>query len=291
MKLTKLICAFALLGVAACGRPGSIADPDVTRAELTPATQIGRFLEDLPPPNRPLDVAVYSYEDQTGQQRVGEGGASSFSKAVGQGGVAVLVDVLTETADSGWFNVIERSGVQNLLNERSLIEQSHAQYQGAQTPTLPPLRFAGIILEGGIINYESNTLTGGIGASILGVGYSTQYRRDYVTVALRAVSVNTGEVLTSITTDKAIYSLLARGDVFRFASADSVLDIESGFTRNEPIGLAVRQAMELAVLGLIVEGTEAGLWDFQSPASRQAIMDVYEKYEQGRLDPQISYRL
>ena len=136
------------------------------------------------------------------------------------------------------------------------------------------------------MNYESNTLTGGIGASILGVGYSTQYRRDYVTVALRAVSVNTSEVLTSITTDKAIYSLLARGDMFRFASTDSVLDVETGFTRNEPIGIAVRQAMELAVLGLIVEGVKEGLWEFEEEYSGAAILAAYEaQFERPRLTP------
>lgn len=286
MSIAKSVCVVLALATTGCSRIGSITDPDVLQPTLTPATNMGLFLESLPPPERPLDIAIYAYEDQTGQQRASETG-SSFSKAVGQGSLAVLIDVLTETSQSGWFNVIERAGIQNLLNERSLIEQSNAQYRGSQAPTMPPLRFAGVILEGGVVSYESNTLTGGVGASILGVGLATEYRRDYVTVALRAVSVNTGEVLTSITTDKAIYSFLARNDVFRFASVDSVLDVEAGYTRNEPIGLAVRQAMELAVLGLIVEGVQEGLWDFKDSSSSAAILAAYEaQFEQPRVSPQ-----
>src|SRR3546814_8620815 len=43
----------------------------------------------------------------------------------------------------------------------------------------------------------TNTLTGGMGAQYLGIGAHTQYREDNVTVYLRAVSTNTGEILKS----------------------------------------------------------------------------------------------
>ena len=284
MLLMKPICAAILLATAGCEAPGALTDRDVFQPTLSSATTMGLFLEQLPPPHQPLDIAVYAFDDQTGQQRATETG-SSFSKAVGQGSLAVLIDVLSETSQDGWFNVIERAGIQHLLNERSLIEQSNAQYRGTTKPTLPALRFAGVILEGGVINYESNTLTGGIGASVLGVGYFTQYRRDYVTVALRAVSVSSGEVMTSITTEKAIYSRIARGDVFKFGSVDTILDVEGGFTRNEPVGRAVRQAMELAVLGLIVEGVDEGLWSFENKTSGASIVAAYDaRFGQPRLN-------
>ena len=48
-----------------------------------------------------------------------------------------------------------------------------------------------MILEGGIIGYDSNIETGGRGARTLGIGGQTQYRRDVVIVSLRAVSTLT----------------------------------------------------------------------------------------------------
>jgi curli production assembly/transport component CsgG len=186
---------------------------------------------------------------------------------VGQGNAAVLVDVLTEVGNDQWFNVVERTEVQSLLSERSLIDQTNAQFRGAQRSLLPPIRFAGILLEGGIINYDSNVETAGIGARILGVGETVEYRRDEVSVALRAVSVATGEVLTSVTTNKIVYSTLVQAGIFKFVSTDRILEFETGYSRNEPVGLAVRQAIELAVFETIKEGNRKNLWVFKNPTA------------------------
>ena len=67
--------------------------------------------------------------------------------------------------------------------------------------------FAGILAEGGIIGYDTNILTGGAGASVLGITGNTQYRKDVVTVSLRFVSVQTGEVLLSVANTKTITSV------------------------------------------------------------------------------------
>ena len=42
---------------------------------------------------------------------------------------------------------------------------------------------------GGIIGYDANILTGGFGANFLGIGGNTEYRRDNVSVYVRAVSI------------------------------------------------------------------------------------------------------
>lgn len=275
-RLSKwaLVAATALL--SACTDVGSLKDPDVIQPSLTPATSVGLTLERMAPPHRPVDVAVYAYEDKTGQQKPTEG-FSSFSKAVGQGSEAILIDVLKDVSGSRWFNVVERVGLQNLLTERNLIDQTDSTYRNAQRSNLPPLRYAGIILEGGVTNYDSNTLTGGIGARLLGVGESLEYRRDEVTVALRAVSVSTGEVLTSSTAEKVVYSTLLRGEVFKYVSSNKLLELEAGYSKNEPVGLAVRQAIELAVLSMIVEGVEKGIWDFANEAEERRILANYRK--------------
>ena len=234
------------------------------------------MLRSLAPPARRVDVAVYGFADQTGQHKPNEFFAE-FSRAVTQGGDAVLIDVLKGVSNGGWFNPVERVGLQNLLTERNLIEQSHRVYRGTQSSPLPPLRFAGVILEGGIINYDSNIHTGGAGARLLGVGASTQHRRDMVTVFLRAVSVNTGEILTSVTASKTIYSTLVQGSVFRFVATDEILEAEAGVSRNEPVGLAVRQAIELAVYRLVHEGAKKGLWRFATPGTQTRMITEYDR--------------
>ncbi|OWY04929.1 hypothetical protein B6V73_01720 [Thioclava sp. JM3] len=234
-------------------------------------------LDYLPPPARPIDVAVYDFPDLTGQNKPNSDFAD-FSRAVTQGGADILTDVLTSVGNGKWFNVVERNNVDDLLKERSIIEQTQKAYGGKAA--LPPLRFAGIIMEGSIVGYDSSVQTGGFGARFLGIGGTHEYRKNVVTVALRAVSVSTGRVLTSVTTTKTIYSVQLQGDVFRFVATDKILELETGVTRNEPKTFAVRRAMELAVYSLIVKGAETGQWSFASQsAGKKVIQDYNAQYK------------
>lgn len=260
--------------LAGCGEVSMLADSETASPTLTPISRIGAHLELLPPAVRQVDVAVYSYEDKTGQQRPNDNFAD-FSNAVTQGGEAVLIDVLMDVGDGKWFNVVERAGLQNLLTEREIIDQTNANYRGSEESELPPLRFAGTIIEGGVIDYDSNVVTGGIGARILGVGANKEYRRDRISVALRAVSVSTGEVLASVSTDKTVYSVLQQASVFRYVSSDEILELETGYTQNEPKGLALRKAIELAVYALVIEGAEEGLWSFADRAYQHRLVRTY----------------
>jgi curli production assembly/transport component CsgG len=155
---------------------------------------------------------------------------------------------------------------------------------------MPPLRFAGVLLDGGIIGYDSNETTGGLGANYLGIGGNTQYRRDIVTVALRAVSVTTGRVLASVTTSKTIYSVQLEGSAFRFVGVDQLLQIEGGVTRNAPVTLGVQEGIELAVYSLIFEGTKAGLWQFQDVAAGQQFMSYLQEHQRAMLVQDASQR-
>ena len=268
-----LLLIATAVSLAACSTSEFFDDQYRAEASLNTTTGIGLTVSQLPRPANPIDVAVYAFPDQTGQQKPADN-FSRFSNAVTQGGSAVLIDVLS---NSDWFNVIERAGVQNLLNERALIDQTVAAYGTSSRSPLPPLRFAGILLEGGIIDYDSNVVTGGAGARFLGIGTNMEHRKDRLTVALRAVSVNTGEVLTSVMTEKTVYSVLAQGSVYRFVSVDELLELEAGVTRNEPVGLAVRQAIELAVFALIMEGVQEGLWEFQNAQQQQRLLAAYQR--------------
>jgi curli production assembly/transport component CsgG len=234
----------------------------------------------MPPPPEAIPVAVYAFTDQTGQLRRSENGAD-YSRALTQGGTSVLISALRSAGNGNWFNVIERERLDNLLRERQIIREMRRQYLGEQdTPAavLPSLLFAGIILEGGIISFDANTQTGGVGARFLGIGGSTQYRTNTATVYLRAVSVKTGEVLANVVTQKSVSSIAVSAGVFKFVKFDELLEFESGVASNEPTQIAVQAAVEKAVYALILEGARPGprqLWSFADSAAGQLWLQRY----------------
>lgn len=232
-----------------------VPQPARLGAELRPTTPWGG----LPAPLRKTVVAVYKFRDQTGQYKPQTNG-SSFSTAVTQGATTVLIRALEE---SQWFEPIERENLGNLLNERKIIRstrQEYAEQTGQKQPNLPSLLFAGVLLEGGIISYDADIITGGAGLRYFGAGASGQYRQDRVTVYLRAVSTNTGKVLKTVYTSKTILSQQIGASLFQFVDFKRLLETETGFTYNEPSEMAVKDAIEKAVQALVYEGFTDRLW-------------------------------
>ena len=227
-------------------------------------------LRDLPSPEKPVVVAVYQYTDKTGQRKQ-KGNAAMFSTAVSQGGETMLIDALKSAGEGTWFRVVERVGLDHLTRERQIVRTTREQYNtdGKDETGLAPLLFAGIILEGGIIGFDTNIETGGIGARTLGVGYSQQYRRDIVTVSLRAVSTLTGEILLNVQTSKTILSIADGYDVFKFVDLDTqLIEIEDGMTENESVTRSLRSTIEAAVLEIIYQGDERGFWEINWPVNK-----------------------
>ena len=252
-------------------------------------------LVSLPPPAEPIVAAVYKFRDQTGQYKENDIG-SSWSTAVTQGATSILLRALEE---SNWFVPIEREGLNNLLNERKIIRSSRANYSNENTnePLLPPLLFGGIILEGGIISFDTNIMTGGAGVRYFGVGASGQYRVDRVTIYLRAISTSNGRILKTVYTSKMVLSQEVDVGIFRFVNFQRLLEAETGFTFNEPSEMAVREAIEKAVVSLVLEGVFDGLWNFKNPddinnelvvaygeeSDQNALIDMFgSKYEARR---------
>jgi curli production assembly/transport component CsgG len=277
------IAAAAMLCVSLGGCiTGSANDPMARPATLVPDTKTGIVLDSLPAPRRKLDVTVYNFPDLTGQNKPNDNFAE-FSRALTQGASAVLIDVLSKAGGGAWFNVVERNDLQPLLQERQIIQNTRAAAEGDKAPSLPPLRFAGILLEGGIIGYDSDETTGGIGANYLGIGPDVQYRQDIITVALRAVSVQSGRVVASVTTTKTIYSVLVHSSAFQFAAVDQLLQAELGLTKNSPATLGVREGVQLAVYALIFEGVKNKLWEFKDRAAGEAFVRELDKQRQATI--------
>ena len=234
-------------------------------AENPQVVELPSYIEllNLPPAETRPVVAVYQFLDKTGQRKDSVTG-QSFSTAVTQGGTELLIDALKTAGNGTWFRVVERQGIDALVRERQIIRSGRdeaAKALGEEPQNLGPLLFAGMIIEGGIIGYDSNLKTGGRGARTLGIGFSRQYRQDQVTVSLRAVSVLTGEVLLNVQTKKTILSYGSGGDVFRFIEQGTqLIEYEDGVGNNESVTYAVRTAIEAAVLEMVYQGDRRGFW-------------------------------
>jgi curli production assembly/transport component CsgG len=214
----------------------------------------------------PMTVAVYGFRDLTGQNKPNDR-LALFSKAVTQGAEVFLIKSLQDSKN--WFRVVERVGLDNLIKERQLIRNQREVYEGKEAKPLKPLTVAGILLEGGIIGYDSNIRSGGNGARFLGIGGSQQYRVDEVTVSLRLISISSGEVLMTNAVTKTIYSTAHNVGVLRFVDAGTkALELENGSALNEPTTYAVRVAIEQAVYELITEGQRKGLWSYKRPEDK-----------------------
>lgn len=265
--------------VAACGT--YMHQPLRTkRAILGPETPAKKALLELPEAKEKIVVAVYKFRDQTGQYKASETGAN-WSTAVTQGATTILIRALEE---SGWFIPIERENMGNLLNERKIIRTSRAQYEGADensSALLPPLLFAGVILEGGVISYETNILTGGAGIRYFGADASGQYREDRVSIYIRAVSTSNGKVLKTVYTTKSILSQEVSAGLFRYVKTKRLLEAETGFTYNEPSEICVTEAIEKAVESLIIEGVQEKLWLLKNSQDTTSVPFVtYNKEKQ-----------
>jgi curli production assembly/transport component CsgG len=254
MRLHGSILLAALL--AGCAHQPSTPS---AAARLTPPGNAARELARLPPPKGRISVAVYGFRDQTGQYKPAPD--SSFSTAVTQGAASMLMAALQA---SGWFRPVERENLQDLLTERKIARALEAPKEQNLPPAqIPQLVPAAVLIEGGITGYETNVRTGGVAANFLGIGLTTQYRVDQVTVSLRSVDVRSGEVLNAVSTTKTIYSYELHPSVFKFVNLKDLAQFEAGTTRNEPAQLCVREALDAAVAHLIVQGLADGRWQLR----------------------------
>ena len=250
-----------LLGLTGCATTTVLSNPEKPK---TVKNLMEKEFDTIPlPAGKPVVVAVYSFADKTGQRRP-QTNIASLSTAVTQGAESFLIKALQDVGHGRWFEVVERVGIDSLTKERQLIRQMREAYEGERAKPLSPMMFAGIIVEGGITGYDSSVKSGGSAARMLGIGPQTQYSEDIVTISLRAVSVNTGKVLIAVNVQKTIYSAADSLAVLKFIKdGTQAFEIESGLTVNEPGTLAVKAAVEAAVVELIKEGQKKGVWDFK----------------------------
>ena len=281
--LLSLLLVTALTGCASVQMDLSREEP----VALKTKESLFNKLPELDGP--PMTIAVYGFTDKTGQMKPNDR-LAVFSKAVTQGSEVFLIKALQDAKN--WFKVVERVGLDNLIKERQLIRNQREVYEGKDARPLKPMTVAGIMIEGGIIGYDSNIRSGGNGARFLGIGGSQQYRVDEVVISMRVVSVNSGEVLLTNAVSKTIYSTQHNVGVLRFVDAGTkALELENGAALNEPTTYAVRVAIEQAVYDMIVEGEKKGLWRYKKPKPIQPLVVPEEVKKDELIQPQTDQKI
>jgi len=269
----KLLLSTIVLALAACQSTPPYEGKIPEAATLMPSRITKSYyseLANLPPPDGPpVTIAMYGFQDKTGQRKENDK-FSVLSSAVTQGGEVFLIKALQDAGHGKWFQVVERVGLDDLIKERQLIRNQRETYEGKDAKQLAPMLIAGVMVEGGIVGYDTNLQSGGNGAAMLGIGVNQQYRTDVVTVVLRLISVHTGEVLVSAGATKTILSVANSGTLLTFLDQGTMsVQVETGANINEPTTYAVRLATEAAVVDMIKQGKEKGLWNFADPTKKK----------------------
>ncbi len=168
-SMKSIVIGLLVTVLAGCSNSLSIPDADES-PKLMPRGATYSDLIRLPLPKGKILVSVYDFRDQTGQYKAQPN--SNFSTAVSQGATSLLTMSLL---DSRWFIPLEREGLQNLLTERKIIRAAQKKANGNgknNGADLSSLNSANVMIEGGIIAYDSNIKTGGAGVRYLGIGAS-----------------------------------------------------------------------------------------------------------------------
>ena len=279
MEYLAIVLLSCLVGACSVNQKTEAIQGDMPFIEGTPTKTL---LQDMPELiNTPTDgegnpekitVAVYKFPDVTGQRK-----QVGLSTAVSQGADVWVIQALMSVSNGQWFTVVERANLDSLVKERQLIRSTRELYDGASgVDSLSPMLFAGLILEGGIVGYDTNTTSGGAGARYFGIGSHEEYRTDQVTISLRLIAVQTGEILLTVSSTKTIASISNGADVFRFLDLGTrALEIESGNAANEPVNYAIRTAIEYGILQMLYIGKEQGLWEWELPVVAEVVTNKY----------------
>jgi len=263
VKYVAIVLCLLLTGCAGKGNTQKLIEKEVEAPEVITQKRFNEILEIQPPDGPVVPIAVYRFQDMTGQRKPSSNYAS-LSSAVTQGAEVFVIKALQDAGKGKWFQPVERVGLENLVKERQLIRSQRETYEKDQAKPLVPLVVAGVMIDGGIVGYDSDISTGGIGARFLGVGADQQYRRDEVTIMLRLISVNTGEILLSTGVTKTIYSTGVNTNIMKFVDAGTKsFEFEAGSSINEPTTYAVRVAIEAAVVDMIKEGVKKKVWSYK----------------------------
>jgi curli production assembly/transport component CsgG len=97
-----------------------------------------------------------------------------------------------------------------------------------------------------------------------------QYQEDVVTISIRAISTQTGEVLLTVNTQKTLLSYTAGVAIFKFYdNGTKNFESEIGLSQTEASIHCIKLATDLAVEQLIIQGEKKGMWQFKEKSNEK----------------------
>lgn len=259
MRVRILAAAAALLSLTCCSRYDYTGSLNVPTA-VGNLTQPSEALAGLPVPARPVRVAVYDFQDLTGQNKSSfNANFAEFSRAITQGSSAILVDALRTAGRGSWFKVSERGYLDSLLRERRLIQETYTVLKKDPRGLIDPLVFADYLMTGGVVSYDSPTSYANLAGGYMGYTGGVSGRKDLVTVNVRLVRVRDGVVLNSVNASRPIVTVGASANVARVLRS-SIVEAQGAIGVAEATQTAVREAIETAVYELVRQNVNSGLW-------------------------------
>lgn len=199
----------------------------------TPYSRCLAALAVAPGPNLPV-IAVGEIADKTGQFSVQDHGY-----ALSQGATEMVISAFHKT---GKVRLVERADLR-VANQELTFRKN-----GLIADPLRPgtLRSANFYVVGALTELNYNILSGGAGLWIKGVGAGTKAAVVNVALDLRMIDARTLEVVHVVTLQKQIVGREVEANIFRFFGG-TLVELDVGKIRNEPLQLGVRSVAEMAV--------------------------------------------
>ncbi len=228
-----------------------IEPPSIVGAPVAHGKSREALLEKRPPDYVPYNIGIYNCIDTSGQKRKGAGGGSDFSSAVPQDCSPFL---MSSFRDVGFYRVLERTRIDDVLKERQLATVMHGELGKT---ILGKMHIADAVMMGQILSYDRSVTQSAGGLALSALGGSRQQVSDSFTFSLRAVSTKTGELIDEVLVKKTVTSLQLDGHVLRVVGVE-MASLEYGASENEAVGVALQEAVDLAVRTLTEQGIKKG---------------------------------
>lgn len=231
--------------------PPTVVDSPITPLSLA---ALGTLPVADPENGRKLVIGTYLCQDTTGQRKVTKSGQADFSSAVLQDCTPLLSSAFRSY--SKHYRVLERGRLDEVIKERAVAQSIY----GEQTRSLiGSLLIADVLMFGQIVSYDRTTSQSTGGLAINAIGGAHEMVSDTMTFSLRAVSTKSGEILSDVLVKKTVESIQANGHILKIIGID-LYSAELGGASNEPVGLALYQAVQLSVEVLTQKGMVSGWW-------------------------------
>ncbi|PJK29271.1 CsgG/HfaB family protein [Minwuia thermotolerans] len=205
----------------------------------TPYTQCLAGLSRQNGDNLPI-FAVGEVADKSGQIDLQTG-----SRALSQGVSEMVISALGRT---GKVRMVERLDLRIPLAEMKLAQGGQLE-RDIDDYELPASDF---IVAGALTELNHNIASGGVRASVKGVGGSARSVVINVALDLRVINSRNFTVPYTLSLQKQIYGYEVQANIFRFFG-DHLVEFDAGQIENEPLQLGVRSVVEMAVYRVMTD--------------------------------------